>query len=114
MKTFFFASFLAFSLLNCRHENLDPSIPACIQGKIDELKAQPKTNPPFQVTRYIYAGTTVYYVPSPCCDQFNYVYDSNCRVVCAPDGGIAGTGDGACKDFRANAKFDKVVWTDER
>ncbi len=38
-----------------------------------------------------------YYVSTDLCnDCFNYLYDENCKRICAPDGGFSGAGDLRC------------------
>jgi len=52
------------------------------------------------VIRHIIYGDVYYYLPSPCCDIYNFLYDSDGNYLCAPDGGITGRGDGTCpRDF---------------
>ncbi len=82
--------------------------------KIKALQNQPKQNPAASVYQYQYAGTTVYYFTADCCDQYNYLYDSKCAVVCAPDGGITGHGDGRYNDFYEKATGQKLIWHDLR
>ena len=89
-------------------------VTSCIKGKIDDIKAQPKWNPPAEIKEYEYNGQKVYLFSSNCCDQYNVVYDKNCNMICAPSGGFAGGGDGKCKDFFEVAKFIRVVWKDQR
>lgn len=89
-------------------------LPPCIQKKIATLQAQPKQNPPAHVEEYVYNGKSVFYFSSDCCDQYNYVYDEDCNVICAPDGGITGKGDGRCADFLEKATHVRTVWKDER
>jgi hypothetical protein len=90
------------------------SIPSCIQQKINEIKKQPRWNPPAEVYEYRYQGKKVYYVTSDCCDNFNTVYDENCNYLCAPDGGITGKGDRKCADFTEKAERVKLIWKDDR
>lgn len=90
------------------------STPACIQDRIQQIKAQPKQNPPGEVNEYIYQDKHVYLFVSPCCDQYNIAYDANCNPVCAPTGGYTGKGDGQCPDFNDQAKWVRLVWKDER
>ena len=86
------------------------SIPACVREVIDAgLKEEP-SNPPVQVDEYLYKGKKVYLFTAPCCDQFDQVYDVNCKKICAPTGGITGKGDGACNDFTETATFAKTIW----
>jgi hypothetical protein len=90
------------------------AIPTCIQAKIDQIKAQPKWNPPATVNEYIYQGKHVYLFSSDCCDQYNQLYDENCNSLCAPSGGITGKGDGKCADFSSASQLVKLVWKDSR
>ena len=55
-------------------------------------------NPPQSIWRHEYKGQTVYYVPAQCCDQFSTLYDADGNIICAPDGGYTGRGDGLCPD----------------
>lgn len=50
------------------------------------------------VMKYRLQGEPLWLVPSPCCDQFNYLYKANGKPFCAPSGGIAGHGDGSCPE----------------
>jgi hypothetical protein len=90
------------------------AVPDCIQQKIDDIKAQPKWNPPAEVNEYEYNGERVFLFSSNCCDQFNVAYDKNCTAICAPSGGFTGKGDGKCKDFMQKAKLIRLIWKDER
>lgn len=87
---------------------------SCIREKIEKFKRDPLTNPAREVYSYQYKGKTVYYITSECCDQYNYVYDVNCNIICAPDGGFAGTGDGKCTDFYEIATNKTLIWKDTR
>ena len=49
------------------------------------------------VVRVQYQGAAAYLVMSSCCDRFNYLYNRNAEVLCAPSGGLDGKGDGQCK-----------------
>lgn len=64
----------------------------------------PTDQTPSRVTRsVIYAGKRAYLIPSPCCDRFDYLYDSSGAILCAPSGGFAGRGDGSCPDVLVEA-----------
>ena len=90
------------------------SIPACIQVKIDSIKKLPRFNPPAEVNEYMYKDKRVFLFSSDCCDNFNLLFDENCKYVCAPTGGITGKGDLSCTDFIEKAKLVKLVWKDDR
>ena len=102
--------FLGKSSCNKKHN----SLPACINQKIEQIKKEPVWNPPAEVNEYVYQDKHVFLFSSNCCDQFNVVYDENCKVVCAPSGGFTGKGDGKCPGFSENARFVRLVWKDER
>lgn len=89
-------------------------IPPCIQGKIEAIQQLPRYNPPAAVYRYLYRDMYVYLFTSDCCDQYNYLYDKDCNVICAPSGGITGKGDGRCSNFGAVASDETLVWRDMR
>ncbi len=89
-------------------------IPSCVQLKINTIKAQPKWNPPAEVSEYIYQGKQVYLFSADCCDQYHQLYDEHCNVLCAPSGGLNGKGDGKCPDFSSAAQFKRVAWKDSR
>ena len=88
--------------------------PPCIQAKIDEIAAQEVANPPVRVYSYLYAGKKVYYFTPRCCDASSKLYDESCTLLCAPDGGITGRGDGRCRDFFATRTDEELVWADPR
>jgi hypothetical protein len=111
MKLIFYASFL--SLLLAGKCNKEEKTPDCIDQRIEQIKAQPKWNPPAEVNQYNYKGKNVYLFSSNCCDQYNELYDANCNYICAPSGGITGKGDGQCADF-SSATLVRLVWKDDR
>jgi len=50
-----------------------------------------------------FEGKRGYLIPSPCCDRYDYLYDSNGVILCAPSGGFTGGGDGSCPDVLTSA-----------
>ena len=67
-------------------------------------------NSPLEIWRYKYNNQFVYLTVADCCDQYNYLYDSNCKLLCAPSGGFSGSGDGKCPDFKDKATDGTLVW----
>ena len=112
MKYIFLLLVLPFANQKCSKARSD--VPVCIQQRINEIKKEPKWNPPAEVNEYEYFGKKVYLFSSPCCDQYNKLYDSDCNVICAPSGGYTGAGDQKCKDFFEKATHLRLVWKDER
>lgn len=89
------------------------SIPVCMQKKIDSFKIAERPIP-LRVVEYVYKEEKVYYVVMPCCDNFNVVYDSYCRVIGHPDGGFTGRGDGKLPDFFRDVKNERLVWENKK
>lgn len=88
--------------------------PRWLDDKIQAHLAKKKENPPIRIVSYQYRGQTVYYETSPCCDQYTTLYDAKGNVMCAPDGGLTGRGDGRCADFEKNRTAEQLVWQDPR
>lgn len=86
------------------------AVPTCIKNKIDSFKVMQKHEQPQSVTEYMYKGKKVYYIVMPCCDFFSEVYDSTCKFLGSPDGGITGKGDGKLPDFFKETSKEKLIW----
>lgn len=111
MRNVIMISCAIFLFASCAPKNQGmANMPVCLATKIDSIKRDGKVNPPTSVIQYSYKGSPVYYVTAGCCDQFNEVYDANCKQMGAPDGGVTGKGDGKLTDFYANATNKRVVW----
>jgi hypothetical protein len=92
----------------------DPPPAAWINALIAEIQSEPVTNPPSSLFSYRYRDETVYFRPSRCCDVMSDLYDEDGSLICHPDGGIAGRGDGNCPDFFANRSHEALIWQDPR
>jgi Domain of unknown function (DUF6970) len=90
------------------------SLPAWLTALTREAEAQPVANPPALIARYDYKGQSVYFLPQRCCDIMGVLYRADGSVLCHPDGGYNGTGDGQCADFFAERKNERIVWRDAR
>jgi hypothetical protein len=88
--------------------------PAWLVQLIARFEADAVANPPVRVVRYRYRDVDVYYVSARCCDIPSRLYDANGAVLCAPDGGKTGRGDGRCADFQRAASEPELVWKDPR
>ena len=99
----------ALALTACRDES--PGWLAELQRQIQD---EPVTNPPSQILRFDLDGRTVYYRPPYCCDVFGVLYANDGTVLCHPDGGITGAGDGRCPEFFARRQACARVWADPR
>jgi len=45
---------------------------------------------------------------------FSELYEDDCTLICAPDGGITGMGDGKCSDFFTERTAPELIWEDDR
>lgn len=106
-------SVLFLSLNACKKIELNEDVPNCVRKEIRKILNEPVQNPGAKVWKWEDDANTYYYITSGCCDQFNYLYDDKCNVVCAPDGGFTGTGDGNCPVFQGNIQ-QTLVWEDTR
>jgi hypothetical protein len=88
--------------------------PEWVDRLIRQFESEAVGNPPQSIWRYEYNGQVVYYVPAQCCDMTSTLYDANGNVVCAPDGGLTGGGDGKCKDFSSRRTQEQLIWKDSR
>lgn len=108
---FFAVLMLVFAFAACHKPH--GKVPKCIDKKIKKFRKEAVTNPPRQVWEWRVDGKTYYYITSPCCDQYNYLYDDHCKQVCAPEGGFTGAGDGNCPNFSGNIE-KTLIWEDNR
>jgi len=73
-------------------------------------KMEQEHNYPVEIWKYDWNGKTVYYSIADCCDQFNHLLDEDGKVICSPNGGYTGNGDGKCPDFWNEKKNGKLIW----
>jgi hypothetical protein len=85
-----------------------------LDALVDQILSEPVRNPPAYVAQYVYQGQTVYYVPPYCCDAMGRLYDTDGNVLCNPDGGFSGNGDGRCPDFFETREGGEILWNDPR
>ncbi len=90
------------------------ALPAWLQKQVAKYEASPLNSQPSRVWQFEYRGKTVYYIPAPCCDQFDSLYDADGTYLCAPSGGYLGSGDQHCPDALPESKKRKRVWIDPR
>ena len=102
------------TVASCDKEEMPKGTPPCIKEKINEIAKEPVANPPAKVFSYQYKGKTVYYIPPKCCDIPSTLYDADCNIICSPDGGFSGRGDGRCPDFFTSRTEERVIWEDKR
>lgn len=88
----------------------DPEVPPWLAAMIRDFERPEVTNKPAIVARYDYKGATVYYIGPRCCDIYSELYDTEGVLLCHPDGGITGGGDGRCTDFLDLRRNEVIVW----
>ena len=99
-------------LIGCNDE---PTFaPECLEDRVSQILKDDVWNPPASLYSYTYKGETVYFIPQRCCDIPSELYDVNCNLICSPDGGITGNGDGQCVDFFELRSDEKLIWIDPR
>ncbi|HNZ37767.1 MAG TPA: hypothetical protein PLS75_08510 [Candidatus Marinimicrobia bacterium] len=113
----YFAIFLILILLfycSCKYSTSPNENPDWVENLITKFQNEPVGNPPQSIWQYKYKGQIVYYIPAQCCDQFSTLYNAEGDIICAPDGGFSGRGDGECSDFFQERKNEKLIWQDSR
>ncbi len=81
---------------------------------IQDLEHGKPANPPAKIYRYTYNDQEVYYLTGRCCDIPSKLYNMNGKLLCEPDGGITGRGDGQCPDFFERRTNETLIWEDKR
>lgn len=105
---------VATAVLACSPTDISDNVPLWLGDVIVQLQAEPVRNPPAYIARYDYSGSVVYYLPPHCCDFPSVLWDTAGNVICQPDGGISGQGDGRCPDFMASRRNERIIWRDTR
>lgn len=102
----------------CKKMSVDSISADFVKNKITELESKPVYNPPASIWKWEYQDSTYFYVTADCCDQFNELYNTSGQLICHPDGGFTGRGDGKCQvDFSSldSTQLKKtLVWRDNR
>lgn len=113
ISTLALAAALLFFVRQCGKDDYG-NAPDCVITKIREISKEDVWNPPAKIYSYVYEGKTVYFIPQHCCDIPSQLFDSDCNLICNPDGGFTGRGDGHCADFFATRTDEKLLWEDTR
>ncbi len=114
MKIHLFALTVLVILLAACSSSTQSGNPAWVDELIQQFESDPVGNPPLSIWRYEYDRQVVYFVPAHCCDIPSTVYDADGNVLCSPDGGLTGQGDGRCPDFFSNRSDEQLIWKDSR
>ena len=110
---YFYFFIFCFLILSC---SAPPQVenPEWVDALISEYESQPLGEAPPRILKYTVNGSDYYYIPAPCCDQFNILLDGTGNAICAPDGGFTGNGTGDCPEFAYRLENPAVVWEDSR
>lgn len=93
MKVLFLLLPLMMSLNSNAQEHIEP--PGWLINKIDTYQ---KLHPYIQAQLTKYNGKVAWYIPPRCCDIPSELYDETGKLICHPEGGLAGA-DGNCPSF---------------
>jgi len=102
------------ALSTCGADATTPDELPWLRDLIRRLEAEPARNPPAVIVEYDYKGELVYYLPPACCDIPSDLYDRKGALICHPDGGFTGHGDGRCPGFLTERSNARVIWCDAR
>ena len=112
-QRFLILTFLSLiNIFGCVSINNDTAInnPTWINEEIEFAKQSP-THVPVTIARYLYRNQIVYYISPAVPDGFSQLFDANHRLICSPEGGLTGHGDGQCNDFSAQAKNKLIIFS---
>jgi len=82
---------------------VSPYPSAWVKKEIAAFEKRTNETPSHVTLKVVYAGKQAYLIPSPCCDRFDFLYDSDGVILCAPSGGFGGRGDGSCPEVVPSA-----------
>lgn len=86
-------------------------LPTWLQLRIDEFETGPARAAPIAIWQITSKGKAAYFFVAPCCDRYNPLYGESGQLLCHPNGGIHGRGDGECPqpaDLRTPVSF---IWS---
>lgn len=96
-------------LCSCDLTIVAPDTPDCIIEKISNIRSEYPDSKAY-AWELTFNSKYVYYISPRFEDDLGSVYDQYCNLLCHPDGGISGNGDGSCPDFFDQAKFVRTIW----
>lgn len=97
-------------VLTCISAHADSKLPEWLEKKCMHYDSPTDNRQPLIVWKLSHQKQEVYYIVSPCCDEYNYLYDLNGTPICAPTGGISGKGDGKCPFPADIGTTIELVW----
>lgn len=97
---------------SCEEVEVTEETPKCVEKIIRKIQRDEVRNPPAEVWCLEVNSSIYYYVPPYCCDALSKLYDTDCNLICAPDGGLTGGGSGSCPDL--DSAVWGLIWEDDR
>lgn len=109
--TFFLTTILLFG---CKSDddNTISAFPNCLKPEIDIILRTPPQSPRASIELYMYQTENVYVVNTNFPDDYTYIYNASCELICTV-GGIAGNQNNTCVDWD-KASYIETLWTDNR
>ncbi|MCF8259493.1 MAG: hypothetical protein K9J12_01850 [Melioribacteraceae bacterium] len=102
-------------IAGCREKNpVESNYPEWIDDVIASIEEKPVARPPAIITIYEYNGQTVFYIGKYGSSNRSTLFNYEGQVICYPDGGWNGLGDGRCDDFFVTRSNPKIIWEDPR
>ncbi|MFA6049257.1 MAG: hypothetical protein WC792_04940 [Candidatus Micrarchaeia archaeon] len=104
----------AISCGNPQQMGLPEGTPTAIADVISRQGTLPLANPPATIVQCDYDNKATYYLPPRSPTEMSSLYDADGTILCSPDGGLAGTGDGRCPNYFETRANCNAIWEDPR
>ncbi len=104
----------AFILLSSCAISDDATKQSFVTRLIQNYEADSEEASPDEIWSFMIGDDVVFYVRPMCCNILSTLYDKEGNILCHPDGGITGAGDGQCPDFHKERSTGVLVWRDPR
>lgn len=100
-------------LISCAVSNHSET-PSFVNALVQAYEADSEAASPDEIWSFLIGGDAVFYVSPTCCDIPSTLYDKDGNILCHPDGGITGSGDGRCPHFHERRSTGVLIWRDSR
>jgi hypothetical protein len=96
-----YTAFALFAIASCKEP-----VPEFVHELIESYPA----GQAHEIWQYRFNGETVYYIPPQPYDIPSTLYNSDGEIICSPDGGLTGYGDGKCPTFFKKRRGGTLIW----
>jgi hypothetical protein len=111
----FSSALLSFAVLSVRAQTGVPAgLPEWLKEQVHAYATAPLGAAPESVWQFDLEGKPVYYIPAPCCDQYDRLFAADGSFLCAPSGGLTGRGDRRCPGILPKRDEMKLIWQHPR